>query len=129
MGRAQGKGKGYLFSTLQPDVHSTKRQDPKSMDDDAQSSTVPQTLTVGFQHPSVVTVSIASKCTAIQALSAEEQRTRKLSSAKRLPLDLLFNVTGTDCGVLGNRGTISKNSVGFGISSLQTNLVYVKPKG
>ena len=93
-----------------------------------QSSTVPQTPTVGFQHPCVVTVSITSKSVAIQALGAEGQRNRKLRSAKRLPLDLLSNVIGTDCRALRNRGTISKSSVGFSISSLQTNLVYVKPK-
>lgn len=99
------------------------------MDDDAPSSTVPQTLTVGFQHPCVATVSTTSKCVAIQALGAEGQRNRKLSPAKGLPLDLLSNVIGTDRRALSNRGMISKNSVGFSISSLQTNLVYVKPKG
>ena len=41
-------------------------------------------------------MSIATKCVASQALSAEGQKKRKLSSGKGLPLDRLANERGID---------------------------------
>lgn len=64
----------------------------------------------------------------VRALGVEGQRNKKLSS-KDLPLDFLPRVLGIACRVLRNGRVISKNSVGFSTSSLQTNPVYLKPKG
>lgn len=89
--------------------------------------------TTAQRHPSAAATSVSYiksyfSLLQVRTHGVEGQRNRK-SRPKDLPLDLLSSVLGIACRALGNRGAINKNSVGFSTSSLQTNLVYVKPKG
>lgn len=108
-------------------IKQSPLQSPKS------AASLSGNQTTAQRHPSAAATSVSYiksyfSLLQVRALSIEGQRNRKLSS-KDLPLDLLSSVLGIACRALGNRRAISKNSVGFSTSSLQTNLVYVKPKG
>lgn len=120
-------GCGKIRSQEKIIIKQSPLQSPKS------AASLSGNQTTAWRHPSAAATSVSYiksyfSLLQVRAHGVEGQRNRKLSS-KDLPLDLLSSVLGIACRALGNRGAISKNSVGFSTSSLQTNLVYVKPKG
>lgn len=108
-------------------IKQSPLQSPKS------AASLSGNQTTAQRHPNAAATSVSYikiyfSLLQVRALGVEGQRNRKLSS-KDLPLDFLPSVLGIACRALRNRRAISKSSVGFSTSSLQTNPVCLKPKG
>lgn len=97
-------------------IKQSPLQSPKS------AASLSGNQTTAWRHPSAAATSVSYiksyfSLLQVRAHGVEGQRKRKLSS-QDLPLDLLSSVLGIACRALGNRGAISKNSVGLSTSSL-----------